>query len=71
VITDAAGVSYDAVDVGGDGVLQTARLAPGRSAAGLVGFEVPRSANGLSVRFNAEVGDATAVVALPAQLTTR
>jgi hypothetical protein len=71
VITDASGVSYDAVDVGGDGVLQTARLAPGRSAAGLVGFEVPQSASSLSVRFNAEVGDETAVVALPAQLTTR
>lgn len=57
VVTDASGTVYGAVVDGLDGALPEVPLAPTERVRGVVGFVVPRSAQGLVVRFDAETGD--------------
>jgi len=63
-LTDDSGAAYPAVLDGVDGALPEGRLAPSGSAQGRLGFVVPRSAAGLVLHFDAEVGDDAAQVPL-------
>jgi hypothetical protein len=64
VVLDADGDEYGAVVDGLGGGLPERVLGPGQSASGEVGFVVPESARGLRLRFDAELGDASASVPL-------
>ena len=64
VVLDAGGHEYGAVVEGLSDALPERVLGPGQSASGEVGFVVPVSARGLRLRFDAELGDASASVPL-------
>ena len=63
-VADAAGGVYQGVPLGEQGDLGQRELAPGRTARGRVGFVVPGSVERPVLRFNAELGGATAIVPL-------
>jgi hypothetical protein len=61
-LTDQTGAVYGAVEPGLPNDLTDRLLPSGGEARGLIGFEVPPSAAGLTVHFEAELGDEGAVV---------
>jgi serine/threonine-protein kinase len=63
-VTDAAGNVYSAVIPGLSTDLPERQLPSGGESRGTIDFAVPPSATGLVLHYAAEVGDATAVIAL-------
>jgi Domain of unknown function (DUF4352) len=63
-VSDAGGGVYGAVVDGLDGPLAERTLPPGRSERGRIGFVVPRTAQGLRLHFDAELGNGAAQVPL-------
>jgi serine/threonine-protein kinase len=65
-MTDQSGTVYGAVAPGLPNDLAERQLPSGGEARGVIGFEVPRSATGLVLHFNAEQSDDAAIVPVPA-----
>jgi hypothetical protein len=65
-MTDQSGAVYGAVATSLPNDLAERQLPPGGEARGVIGFEVPRSATGLVLHFDAEQGDDAAIVPVPA-----
>ncbi|HXM55171.1 MAG TPA: MFS transporter [Candidatus Dormibacteraeota bacterium] len=63
-LTDASGASYGAYQYGIGGALPEGRLGANQSARGLLAFIVPRTARGLVLQYDAEVGDGSARIPL-------
>jgi hypothetical protein len=64
-VTDGSGNAYGAVVDGIGDPLPERQLTAGASTGGRIGFEVPRTAQGLTLQFAAEVGYGWADLALP------
>ena len=64
MLTDSSGEAYGAVPDGLVGALGERELPAGQSARGLIGFVVPRVAQGLILDYHAELGDESATVPL-------
>jgi hypothetical protein len=64
VLTDDQGRTYGAVPTGLPNDLPQRQLPAGGEARGLVGFTVPTAATGLSLHYNADLGDDAAVFPL-------
>jgi hypothetical protein len=64
VLSDAGGEVFGPVVEGLGGTLPERVVGPGQTARGQLGFVVPRTAAGLQLHFDAELGDASAQVPL-------